>query len=141
MSTSTKEMLWPEMADGSTVAQLDVLFVLLASLTLIHAVYRRGALSGTAAVFFLLAHTAFFEHVSLFLGGTHCHATSPLLPMVTPCSSVNSLLFYAPWIYTSLEAARRLGQACKACVAELERLQKIETIGPIHRCHSQSSAP
>lgn len=108
MSTSTKEMLWPEMADGSTVAQLDVLFVLLASLTLIHAVYRRGALSGTAAVFFLLAHTAFFEHVSLFLGGTHCHATSPLLPMVTPCSSVNSLLFYAPWIYTSLEAARRL---------------------------------
>ena len=111
-------MLWPEMADGSTVAQLDVLFVLLASLTLIHAVYRRGALSGTAAVFFLLAHTAFFEHVSLFLGGTHCHATSPLLPMVTPCSSVNSLLFYAPWIYTSLEAARRLEELDTAWFTE-----------------------
>jgi len=54
------------------------------------------------------AHTALFEHISLFLGGTHCHATSPVLPMITPCSSVNSVLFYVPWTYTSIEAARRL---------------------------------
>ena len=28
--------------------------------------------------------------------------------MVSPCSSVNSVLFYVPWTYTSIEAARRL---------------------------------
>merc|ERR1719162_232624 len=28
--------------------------------------------------------------------------------MGTPCSSINSVLFYVPWTYTSIEAARRL---------------------------------
>jgi len=102
------EALYPGMAAASVVVQLDVLYVGLTALTLLHAVSKRGLISGAALVAYLAAHTALFEHVSLFLGGTHCHATSSLLPMVTPCSSINSVLFYVPWGYTSIEAARRL---------------------------------
>ena len=102
------DKLWPEMASAAVVLQLDALFGVLAVLSWIHAASRRGVWKGTALVGFLAVHTALFEHLSLFLGGTHCHATSPLLPAITPCSSVNSVLFYVPWIYTSLEAARRL---------------------------------
>lgn len=96
------------MADDAAIAQLDVIFIVLTCLTLVHATSRQGLRQGTTTVIFLLLHTAAFEHISLFLGGTHCHASSPYLPMVTPCSSINSILFYVPWIYTSLEAARRL---------------------------------
>ena len=102
------DKLWPGMAPAAVVLQLDVLFGILAILTWVHACSLRGAWKGSALVLFLAFHTAFFEHVSLFLGGTHCHATSPVLPMITPCSSVNSVLFYVPWIYTSIEASRRL---------------------------------
>ena len=100
--------LFPDMAVGSVVGQLDILFIVLTALTLLHAVSMRGLLAGAAVVAYLTLHTAAFEHVSLFLGGTHCHASSTVLPMVTPCSSVNSVLFYVPWTYTSIEAARRL---------------------------------
>jgi hypothetical protein len=102
------DKLWPDMAPAAVVLQLDFLFAILALLTLAHACALRGGLKGSTLVLFLAFHTACFEHASLFLGGTHCHATSAVLPMITPCSSVNSVLFYVPWIYTSLEAARRL---------------------------------
>ena len=100
--------LFPNMADPTILLQLDALYIVLTALTLLHAVSKRGLVSGVAVVAYLFAHTALFEHISLFLGGTHCHASSPVLPMVTPCSSINSVLFYVPWTYTSLEAARRL---------------------------------
>ena len=100
--------LFPGMAVGSVVGQLDALFIALTVLSLAHAVSKRGLWAGLAVVTYLTVHTAAFEHVSLFLGGTHCHASSDILPMVTPCSSVNSVLFYVPWTYTSIEAARRL---------------------------------
>ena len=96
------------MADPAVVLQLDVLYVVLTALALMHAVSKRGLVSGTAVIVYLCVHTALFEHMSLFLGGTHCHASSAVLAMVTPCSSVNSVLFYVPWSYTSLEAARRM---------------------------------
>lgn len=100
--------LYQGMAEESVVTQLDVLYVVLTALTLVHSVSKRGISEGLAVVAYLVLHTAAFEHVSLFLGGTHCHATSSYLPWITPCSSVNSVLFYVPWTYTSLEAARRL---------------------------------
>lgn len=100
--------LFPGMAGSSVVVQLDVLYIVLTALTLLHAVSKRGLLAGVAVVAYLAAHTAAFEHISLFLGGSHCHASSSHLPMVTPCSSINSILFYVPWTYTSIEAARRL---------------------------------
>mmetsp|Transcript_13627 Transcript_13627/g.19985 ORF Transcript_13627/g.19985 Transcript_13627/m.19985 type:complete len:376 (-) Transcript_13627:353-1480(-) len=100
--------LWNEMADESVVGLLDILFSTLTFLCLLHAVSKRGICSGIAVVVYLFLHTMLFEHTSLFLGGTRCHATSPLLPMITPCSSINSVLFYIPWLYTSIESARRM---------------------------------
>ncbi|GMH52131.1 hypothetical protein TrST_g4231 [Triparma strigata] len=102
------EALYPGMASASVVSQLDFIYILLTIVTLLHAIKNRGLLSGTMVVVYLAVHTATFEHISLFLGGTHCHATSPNLPMVSPCSSINSVLFYVPWTYTSIEGARRL---------------------------------
>ena len=100
--------LYPGMASADVVSQLDVLFSALTLLTLVHAARHRGLLAGLAVVCYLALHTAAFEHIALFLGGTHCHASSALLPMMTPCSSINSVLFYVPWTYSSIEAARRL---------------------------------
>jgi len=102
--------LWPKMAQGSIILQLDALFGTLFVLTWIHACRHRGNWEGSLLVVFLAVHTAIFEHCSLFLGGTHCHATSPLgrFANLTPCSSLNSILFYVPWIYTSIEGAWRL---------------------------------
>ena len=102
--TSMVAPLFPGMADEATVTQLDALYIALTALTLLHAVSKRGLWAGSAVVALHFVHTALFEHTSLFLGGTHCHATSAILPMVTPCSSINSVLFYVPWTYTSIEA-------------------------------------
>ena len=46
------------------------------------------------------------ETVSLRFGGTHCHATGLL--NFSECSSANSVLYYGPWVYTCVTAARRL---------------------------------
>lgn len=107
-------LLWPEMADESIIFQLDVLFSLLALLTWYHAISKRGFWQGSALIAFLVVNTILFEHTSLFLGGTHCHATSPIA-QITPCSSLNSILFYVPWIYTSVEAALRLSLRHTVC--------------------------
>ena len=70
------------------------------ALTLLHAVSKRGLWAGSAVVALHFVHTALFEHTSLFLGGTHCHATSAILPMVQThvgpsCSVVAS---YTVWV-------------------------------------------
>ncbi|GMH61635.1 hypothetical protein TrLO_g9921 [Triparma laevis f. longispina] len=102
------EALYPGMSSAEVITQLDYLYVGLTALTLLHAFSKRGPVSGAMVVAYFCFHTAVFEHTSLFLGGTHCHASSPNLPMVSPCSSINSVLFYVPWTYTSIESARRL---------------------------------
>jgi len=102
------DLLYPGMAEPSVIAQLDGLYLFLAALTLVHAIRKQGVGKGTAILVYLVVHTVVFEHASLFLGGTHCHARSSILPGITPCSSINSVLFYIPWTYTSLEAARRV---------------------------------
>jgi len=108
MTSHQLHPLWPEMADGSIITQLDILFTTLSILSLIHCISKRGFLSGTITILFLFLHTILFEHASLFLGGTHCHASSTILPMISPCSSINSVLFYIPWLYTSIEGAKKL---------------------------------
>lgn len=99
--------MWASMAVSDVVFELDVLYIALTLLTMTHAISKRGVCSGVFLTLSLAGHTAAFEHISLWLGGTHCHATSQLM-MLTPCSSLNSVLFYVPWTYTSVEAARRL---------------------------------
>mmetsp|Transcript_14436 Transcript_14436/g.19257 ORF Transcript_14436/g.19257 Transcript_14436/m.19257 type:complete len:178 (-) Transcript_14436:1051-1584(-) len=125
--------LWNEMADESVVGLLDILFSTLTFLCLLHAVSKRGICTGIAVVVYLFLHTMLFEHTSLFLGGTHCHATSPLLPMITPCSSINSVLFYIPWLYTSIESARRM-DLNPICYPFVVGERYVFCLRPRHRC-------
>lgn len=98
--------MWVGMAVPEVVFELDALYSVLTALTLAHAVSKRGFLRGTALVVIIFVQAAVFEHLSLWLGGTHCHAASPL--MITPCSSLNSVLFYIPFSYVPVAAATRL---------------------------------
>ncbi|GMI36809.1 hypothetical protein TrRE_jg6772 [Triparma retinervis] len=44
--------------------------------------------------------------MSLRFGGTHCHASG--LVHFHECSSLNSVLFYCPWVYVGITGAKRL---------------------------------
>lgn len=73
-------------------------------LTLFHA-SRRGRLLQCV----LLAVTAAaVETASIRLGGTHCHASSPFGANASACSSLNSILYYVPWMYVSHATAVQL---------------------------------
>ena len=71
--------------------------------TAVHATLHRGWPLAVAGLLLGLV----VEHASLRLGGTHCHASSPLLN-VSDCSSANSVFYYMPWVYSCVTAARRL---------------------------------
>jgi len=81
-------------AKMSDVWELDVLVFTMFALTLAHAVLNNQLL--LAATFLVLS--LFTEQASIRLGGTHCHDTSPF--MVSRCSSLNSVLYYVPWMYS-----------------------------------------
>ena len=53
-----------------------------------------------------LALGAATEYGAIRFGGTHCHR--PGIINFAQCSSVNSVVFYGPWIYSSVVAAQRL---------------------------------
>jgi hypothetical protein len=40
------------------------------------------------------------EQASIKLGGTHCHKEG--IAMVSRCSSLNSVTYYVPWMYSCL---------------------------------------
>ena len=81
------------------IVSLDYLIYLVFVLTSFFA-YRHGHVVLIIA-FTLLAVS--IEQASIQLASTHCHADA--LVMLSKCSSLNSILFYAPWIYLSLFAA------------------------------------
>lgn len=70
--------------------ELDVLVLLMVVLTVLHASTRPFGM-GVAVTAFLLA--LFVEEASIMAGGTHCHADATV--MVAPCSSLNSVAYYA----------------------------------------------
>ena len=70
--------------------ELDVLVLLMVALTVIHASSRPFGM-GVAVTVFLLALVV--EEASIMAGGTHCHADATV--MVAPCSSLNSVAYYA----------------------------------------------
>jgi hypothetical protein len=83
-----------------------MLFFSLTLLTICHAWQQKKrkehltlALSG-----FLLGLST--EQMSLRFGGTHCHASG--LVHFHECSSLNSVLFYCPWVYVGITGAKRL---------------------------------
>eukprot|EP00937_MAST-01D_sp_MAST-1D-sp2_P002572 g2572.t1 len=89
---------------GDGVIALDVLILAMVALSTAHA-HR----SGEYGLLFLgLIAGLLTETLSLRLGGTHCHASSPHLPDISQCSSLNSVLYYVPWVYCCVTSARRL---------------------------------
>ena len=86
------------------LATLDTLVALMAALTLAHAYTTKATPLALAA----LGLGLLTEHASLRLGGTHCHASSPHLGDISDCSSLNSVLYYLPWVYSCVTLGRRL---------------------------------
>jgi len=60
----------------------------------------------------ILVVAVMVEQASIWLGGTHCHATSDY--MLTACSSLNSVFYYVPWFYSCLLSTQRLGLSRQA---------------------------
>jgi hypothetical protein len=87
---------------------LDILIATTGFITFAHAAISGG--KQVALCIAILAVATLVEQLSIQLGHTHCHADSPLL-MVSKCSSVNSIVFYLPWLYTSVFMADRMRQA------------------------------
>eukprot|EP00928_Gymnodinium_smaydae_P027386 TRINITY_DN21198_c0_g2_i1.p1 TRINITY_DN21198_c0_g2~~TRINITY_DN21198_c0_g2_i1.p1 ORF type:complete len:691 (-),score=44.93 TRINITY_DN21198_c0_g2_i1:383-2404(-) len=78
------------------IAELDALMIAIFLPVCVHA-YRtkQFLLLGAGLLCGYLVETACVR-----LGGTHCHESG--IVNVSPCSSMNSVLFYGPWIYVSV---------------------------------------
>lgn len=81
--------------------ELDAVAVGMMTLTCAHA-YRCSAWPLVGS---LLILAVVLEQFSVRMG-THCHAPGAL--NITECSSVNSVLFYVPWMYSAITCSRRL---------------------------------
>lgn len=97
---------------GSDVTDLDVLVLAMVVVGCLHA-RRESALRGESlrGGYMLLIASALVglvtEFGSIRFGGTHCHHASAYANFAT-CSSANSVLYYAPWIYCCVATAVRL---------------------------------
>ena len=88
------------------VEELDLLLLGQTLLCLAHGLFLRDPFGLTllpSALFLGLT----LEQASIRLGGTHCHASSPLSNF-SECSSLNSVLLYVVWIYLCVLTTRRL---------------------------------
>eukprot|EP00466_Bigelowiella_natans_P009115 jgi/Bigna1/133797/aug1.22_g8505 len=76
-------------------------------LTFIHA--AKNGISRVALFLALFVVALIVEESSINNGyvTTHCHDEATV--MITKCSSLNSVMFYVPWLYTSMMSAKRLG--------------------------------
>lgn len=97
------------------VWEVDAVVLLFSMLTLAHAIKNQGKALWFAA---LLGGTI-QEQVSIRTAGTHCHHSG--FVDISICSSGNSVLVYAPWVYSTIWGAKRmvLGPASNACIATL----------------------
>jgi hypothetical protein len=76
---------------------VDCMMALLTGLVLLH-IYLKTKWNGTMVSIIILCITVVAEQLSIQLGETHCHFEA--LVMVTKCSSLNSIIFYLPWMYS-----------------------------------------
>jgi len=82
--------------------ELDIVVGVMFCLTVLHGViHKQLALAMAAFLAGFLVETS-----SVRAGGTHCHSTGLL--MFSHCSSVNSVVFLVPWVYSCLTSAKRL---------------------------------
>lgn len=95
------------------IIYIDVLVLVMCILTVIHA---NASPNRREAFLLLITGTAlgvFTEMASILGGGTHCHA-SGLLNVIPTCSSVNSVMYYCPWVYTGITLSKKLSH-CSKC--------------------------
>ena len=90
---------WPW---DTKVVDIDVLVLFMSMLSIWHAVAHKK-LELLVACLVLGALT---EFGSIRCGGTHCHNAGVL--NFAYCSSVNSVVYYMPWVYSSVVSAERL---------------------------------
>jgi hypothetical protein len=85
-----------------SAVEIDVLVALMLAFSAVHA-WRTSnfILIPTFALYSLAT-----EWMSIRVGGTHCHAAG--IANVSDCSSVNSVLYYVPWMYTCLISGQAL---------------------------------
>jgi len=93
---------FPPIGGGSVVYELDLLVAAMTSLTLWHAAFSNNHMLALAG----LGLGVVTETLSLRLGGTHCHASGLL--NLYPCSSLNSVVYYLPWVYSCVTLTSRL---------------------------------
>lgn len=87
--------------------ELDVLIASMLLIALVHAAVNGWRQIVQVIISLLLA--LLVEQSSIWIGGTHCHREGIL--MVSPCSSLNSVLYYVPWIYACTWSANRLSNS------------------------------
>lgn len=76
---------------------VDIMMTLLTGLVLLH-IYLSTKWNGVQVSIIILSITIIAEQLSIQFGETHCHFEA--LIMVTKCSSLNSIIFYLPWMYS-----------------------------------------
>ncbi|KAL1511757.1 hypothetical protein AB1Y20_005045 [Prymnesium parvum] len=101
MAADPIHLLSPVEGDEA-ILSLDALVLTMCLVTLVHASWTRALPLAFAG--FCLGIS--IEQASLRLGGTHCHASG--IFDFSKCSSGNSVLYYVPWVYAGVTAARRL---------------------------------
>mmetsp|Transcript_20685 Transcript_20685/g.36753 ORF Transcript_20685/g.36753 Transcript_20685/m.36753 type:complete len:309 (-) Transcript_20685:32-958(-) len=86
------------------VLGLDVLMAVTGLLAFIHSI-KHGKIGLFIGMFLvgLMVEEASINNGKVW---THCHDDATL--MITKCSSFNSVLYYAPWMYTAIQSATRL---------------------------------
>lgn len=76
---------------------VDVVIAVLTVLVVVH-IYLKTKWNGIKVSIIICSIATIAEQLSISLGETHCHFDA--LIMITKCSSLNSLLFYLPWMYS-----------------------------------------
>lgn len=89
-------------APDSNVLGIDILVAMMVAVASLHAVQHRQ-LSLFVASCLLGCGT---EFMAIRFGGTHCHNAGII--NFAQCSSVNSVVYYGPWIYSSVASALKL---------------------------------
>lgn len=84
--------------------ELDVLYLVFAVATIVHCSMNKEMMLWISCLLGGLT----VELGCIRGGGTHCHHSS--LVDLSPCSSLNSVVFYAPWVYSAVIGARRMGK-------------------------------
>ena len=82
---------------------LDIIILILIFCCIIHASHQKYIGIAFFNIFCYGVLGYLIEQSSIQFGGTHCHASSKFFN-ISPCSSLNSVLFYVPWLYISMNA-------------------------------------